>query len=59
MMLAWILSPLGRWLSLVGAVFAAIGNCLAQGPGCRQGRLAGKASSRESQSHHHILGDST
>jgi len=25
MMLAWILSPIGRWLSLVGAVFAALG----------------------------------
>ena len=24
-MLAWILSPLGRWLSLVGAVFTALG----------------------------------
>jgi hypothetical protein len=25
MMLAWILSPIGRWLSLVGAVFAVLG----------------------------------
>ncbi|MCX7347945.1 MAG: hypothetical protein NTU78_19895 [Alphaproteobacteria bacterium] len=25
MMLSWILSPIGRWLSLVGAVFAALG----------------------------------
>ena len=41
MMLAWILSPIGRWLSLVGAVFAALGYCLAQGPGGRQGRLGG------------------
>ena len=32
MMLAWILSPIGRWLSLVGAVFAALGL-----PGSRAG----------------------
>ena len=25
MMLAWILSPLGRWLSVAGAVFATLG----------------------------------
>ena len=37
MMLAWILSPIGRWLSLVGAVFAALGVA------CSKGRAAGKA----------------
>jgi len=37
MMLAWILSPLGRWLSLLGAVFAAIGIAWLRG------RTAGKA----------------
>jgi hypothetical protein len=37
MMLAWILSPLGRWLSLLGAVFAAIGIAWLKG------RAAGKA----------------
>ena len=37
MMLAWILSPLGRWLSLVGAVFVALGMAWLKG------RAAGKA----------------
>ena len=37
MMLAWILSPIGRWLSLVGAVFAALGIAWLRG------RAAGKA----------------
>ena len=37
MMLAWILSPIGRWLSLVGAVFAALGVAWLKG------RAAGKA----------------
>ena len=37
MMLAWILSPIGRWLSLVGAVFAALGIAWLKG------RAAGKA----------------
>ena len=59
MMLAWILSPIGRWLSARRRRVCSPGNCLAQGPGCRQGRLAGKASGCESQSNHHILGDST
>ena len=36
-MLAWILSPIGRWLSLVGAVFAALGIAWLKG------RAAGKA----------------
>jgi hypothetical protein len=36
-MLAWILSPIGRWLSLVGAVFAALGVAWLKG------RAAGKA----------------
>lgn len=37
MMLGWILSPIGRWLSLVGAVFAALGIAWFKG------RAAGKA----------------
>ena len=59
MMLAWILSPVGSWLSLVGVVFAAFRGCLAQGPGCRRGRMADKASGCKGQSNHHILGIST
>ena len=60
MMLAWILSPIGRWLSLVGAVFAALGCCLAQGPGCRQGRLAGtRRQAAKAKAMHHIFGDLT
>ena len=43
MMLAGILSPIGRWLSLVG--------------GCRQCHLAGQTSGSNGQSHHHIFGD--
>jgi len=37
MMLAWILSPISRWLSLVGAVFVALGIAWLKG------RAAGKA----------------
>ena len=37
MMLAWILSPFGRWLSVAGALFAAIGIAWLKG------RAAGKA----------------
>jgi hypothetical protein len=37
MMLAWILSPIGRWLSLVWAVLAALGIAWLKG------RAAGKA----------------
>jgi hypothetical protein len=37
MMLAWILLPLGRWLSLVGALFTALGIAWLKG------RAAGKS----------------
>ena len=37
MMLAWILTPIGRWLSVAGALFAAIGIAWLKG------RSAGKA----------------
>jgi hypothetical protein len=37
MMLAWILSPIGRWLSLIGAVFAVLGVAWLRG------RAAGRA----------------
>jgi hypothetical protein len=36
-MLAWIFSPLGRWLSFIGAMFAALGIAWLKG------RAAGKA----------------
>jgi hypothetical protein len=41
MMLAWILSPIGRWLSLAGGVFAALGIAWLKG------RAAGKAAWQE------------
>lgn len=37
MMLACILSPIGRWLSLVGAVFAALGIVYRKGRGAVMG----------------------
>ena len=41
MMFSWILSPLGRWLSLAGAVVAALGVAWLKG------RAAGKAAWEE------------
>ena len=59
MMLAWILSPIGRWLSLVGAVFAAIGIAWLKGRAAGKAAWQAKTSSCKGQSNHHILGDST
>jgi hypothetical protein len=41
MMFSWMLSPLGRWLSLAGAVFATLGVAWLKG------RAAGKAAWEE------------
>ena len=59
MMLAWILSPARPLAVPRRRRVRSPWDCLAQGPGCRQGRLAGKAPGSKGQSHHHILGDST
>ena len=55
------LDPLtvGRWLSLVGAVFAALSVAWLKGGAAWQGRLAGRSVKLQSQSNHHIFGDST
>ena len=45
MMLAWILSPIGRWLSLVGAVFAALGIAWLRGQAAGKAACAGAAPS--------------
>jgi hypothetical protein len=65
MMLAWILSPLGRWLSLVGAVFAALGVAWLKGRAAgtavwqaRRQAAKAKAITTSSESRHDVQMDS-
>ena len=42
MMLAWILSPIGRWLSLVGVMFSALGIAWLKGRAAEKASWQGK-----------------
>ena len=59
MMLAWILSPIGRWLSLVGAVFAALGIAWLKGRAAGKAAWQAKRQAAKAKALTTSLGDST
>jgi hypothetical protein len=59
MMFSWILSPLGRWLSLAGAVFATLGVAWLKGRAAGTAAWKEKATGGTREGYAEINGDPT